>query len=140
MSSSDNERIYVAFEEGPMSHAFYLFRSRRPWAGSEYCVVNEQISPFVEAGSGVHLGQSEREVLALLGQPSLIDEDRLVFNRGTQERTPADQLQEIRKQMRSLTDQQVGELFGSFNHTVFMEARFLDRKLSYLAVAEMTQF
>jgi hypothetical protein len=140
MSPDENERVYVAFEEGPMSHAFYLFKSRRPWAGAEYCMATKEISPGVEAASGVHLGQSQREVLEILGQPSLIDEDRLVFNRGTQEHTPEDQLQQFRKQMPGLNEQQVRELFGSFNRTVFMEARFLDRKLSYLAVAETTQF
>jgi hypothetical protein len=140
MSTDENERVYVTFEEGPVSHAFYLFRSRKPWAGAEYCVATREISPDLEAGSGVHLGQSQREVLAILGPPSLIDEDRLVFNRGTLEHTPADQLQEFHQRMPGLTEQQVKELFGTFNRTVFMEARFLDRKLSYLAVAEMSQF
>jgi hypothetical protein len=140
MSTDENERVYVTFEEGPVSHAFYLFRSRKPWAGAEYCVATKEISPGLEADSGVHLGQSQREVLAILGPPSLIDEDRLVFNRGTLEHTPADQLQEFQRRMPGLTEQQVKELFGTFNRTVFMEARFLDRKLSYLAVAEMSQF
>jgi len=140
MSPEENDRVYVAFEEGPISHALYLFRSRRPWAGSEHCAATKEVSATLATGSGVHLGLSRREVLAILGQPSLVEEDRVVYNRGTLERTPADQLQQIRKQLPGLSAQQAEELYGSFNHTVYMEARFLDRKLSYLAVAEMSQF
>jgi hypothetical protein len=140
MSSDENERVYVAFEEGPVSHALYLFKSRRPWAGSEYCMAVKEVSAALETGSGVHLGMTRREVLEILGPPSLLEEDRVVFHRGTQEHTPADQLQQIRKQLPGLSEQQAEALYGSFNHTVYMEARFLDRRLSYLAVAEMTQF
>lgn len=113
-SATGERKVYLIFEQGEVDSAFYLFSGGPDWQQSDLCRKSALISGRLKTGSGLTLGQTPAQVEAILGKPTSVHRDTLIYY-GEAERKTAD-----------------GS--GSYDLTTYIEARFSDGKLHYLGV------
>lgn len=70
VSGSGKDKVYLIFETGEVNYTFYLFRDGEPWSGMDRCVASRLVSSQISTASGLHPGQTEPEVTAILGKPN----------------------------------------------------------------------
>lgn len=106
--------VYLIFEEGEVDFAFYLFSDGPNWKGSELCAKSSLISSKLRTDSGLALGQTRSQVEAILGKPTAIRPNELIYLDSV-EIKPADH-------------------GASYNLWAQIEARFSKGRLTYLGV------
>ncbi len=95
------------------------------------------VSGSLSTASGLRLGLSRDEVKTVLGSPDATVSDKLVYSRHIRKRSTPVQFAEQRKEYPDkLSDQQAHEKFDFYSVEIYIEARFTDSKLSYLAVSK----
>lgn len=114
VSLGNSPKAYLIFEEGEVDDAFYLFSSGPDWHGSKFCAKSSLISSQLKTDSGLALGQTRSQVEAILGKPTAIRPDELVYLDSV-EIKPADH-------------------GTSYNLWAQVEARFSKGRLTYLGV------
>jgi hypothetical protein len=137
-----SQDIYLIFErdgEG-FGSSFYLFKGGSPWNGIDLCVGSQLVSPHSHTGSGLRLGQSEAQVRSILGKPSTDSPGRLVYVYEVKRKTSAQKLEELRRANPSLQDQEFHSSFDFYYADAYLEARFVDSTLTYLAVTRSETF
>jgi len=138
-SSADNPHsVHLIFEaagEGD-TYSFYLFEDGPPWKGSDLCVASPRISSGLQTGSGLHLGQTIPQVRSILGEPSTVLRDRLVYVYEVKRRSTAKDLARARQAYPNISDKDLHESFDFYYFNSYIEARFVDGKLTYLAVTK----
>ena len=70
VSAGDGEKLYLVFEQGEVESAFYLFNRGPDWSGSDQCAPSKLITKSVFSSSGLRLGLTPEQVVAILGRPS----------------------------------------------------------------------
>lgn len=108
--------VHLIFEQGEVNWAFYLFSDGPNWKGSNLCAKSALISPHLETGSGLALGQTRSKVEAILGIPTAIRSNKLIYSTEALIK-PADH-----------TD--------SYYLGVYIEAQFSNGRLTYLGVSK----
>jgi hypothetical protein len=66
-SIGDSNKVYLVFEDGEVTFAFYLFAGGPPWNGSDLCVKSPLVSRATRTDSGLHLGMTTADVKKILG-------------------------------------------------------------------------
>jgi hypothetical protein len=112
VSSGGAEKVHLIFEKGDIIDSFYLFSGGPDWTGSDRCVISNLISESLGTASGIHLGQSRKEVETMLGRPSATYDKRTLY---------------------SFEGEQTREALV-WTIDARIDARFEDSKLTYLAV------
>jgi hypothetical protein len=138
-SSTDNSHeVHLIFEESGEgdSYSFYLFEGGPHWNGSDLCMVSPRVSLGLQTGSGLHLGQTISQVRSILGRPSTDLRDKLVYVYEVKRRTKTSDLEKMRRADPKLSDKDLHESFDFTYFIAYIEARFVDSKLSYLAVTK----
>lgn len=134
-TSADNPgRVHLIFEFGEVESVFYLFTGGADWKGSELCAKSKQVSMNAKTASGLRLGLTKSQVESILGKADWDQGNRLVYSREVRRKTTAKELQHFRNP-ESLSDQELHETFDFYTVDVYIEARFFDSKLIYLAVS-----
>lgn len=113
VSVASSSPVHLVFEEGEVDYAFYLFSGGPDWQRSNLCARSSLISLSLKTGSGLALGQTRSQVEAILGKPTTVWKNRLIYF-GVVHVKPKN-----------------GE---SYDLTSYIEARFSDGKLNYLGV------
>jgi hypothetical protein len=80
ISSGSAEKVHLIFEHSETIYSFYLFSGGNEWTGSDRCVSSHLISGSLGTASGMHLGQSRKEIETMLGQPSATYDNRLLYS------------------------------------------------------------
>ena len=132
---SGSNRSYLVFEKGEITTSFYLLSSASKWNGSTHCAKSNLITNDLHTRSGLRLGQSISEVAAILGKPNLANEDRLFYSRVVQKRTSPESLKAFRRQYPEMPEKDFHDNYDYYSLSVYIEAGFIDSKLSYLAVS-----
>jgi hypothetical protein len=135
-SSSRDEKTRLVFEEGEVRFAFYLFLDGPTWHGSEYCVTSNRISSNPSTGSGLRLGQTRDEVIAILGKPTRQTEDEIVYAFSVRKTTSSKDLAETRRQHPEMTEKELEGNYGFYYLRADIRAKFTGTKLTYLAVSK----
>jgi hypothetical protein len=141
-SLEQSQDVHLVFEEDGegFGYSFYLFEGGSPWNGIDLCVRSALVSTNLHTGSRLHLGQSESEVRSILGEPSTTEPDKFKYVYETKRKTSAEKLAGMRRAYPNLQDK---ELHGSFDfyyaHT-YVETRFINFKLAYLAITKSETF
>jgi len=134
--SEGPERVHLIFEFGEVDSIFYLFINGSDWQGSALCVKSKQVSMNLTTGSGLKLGLTRSQVETTLGKPDFSDDDRLVYFREIGKRTTPEEFERMRKEYpEKLSDKAAHEMFDSYTLQTYVEARFSESRLSYLAIS-----
>lgn len=107
-SSPGKPPSYLVFESAEVSEGFYLFTSKKDWKGRKRCASASSAQDW-KTDSGLRLGLTEAQVQAILGKPDDAHDNRLLYFRQFKQNTS--------------------------DVTLYIEARFADSRLNYLAVS-----
>ncbi len=135
VSNGENPNTYLIFETGEVNYAFYLFQGK-PWKGSDNCQQTDLVSSKLSTGSGVHLGQSPADAMAILGKPSRQRADGLVYLLSARMKNTPANLQKIRKQHPEMSEKEINDNFGVYDLTATVVLKFTDSKLTYIAISK----
>lgn len=135
-SLQDHEnRIHLVFESGEVSDWFYLFAGGPDWKGSDVCARSNLVTKNLSVASGLRLGQTPAEVKAILGKPSAVLGNKIIYSFEVEKKTSAGDLDKLRHQNPSLSEEELHRNYDSYSLGVYIEARFAQSKLNYLAVS-----
>jgi len=137
VSAGDHpQRIHLVLETGEVSDWFYLFSGGPDWKGSELCVKSNLVTENSSVASGLHLGQTPAEVKAILGKPSAVIGNKIIYSFGVQKKTSPSDFAKLRQQNPKLSEEELRRDYELYSLGVYIEARFTQSKLSYLAVSK----
>jgi len=128
--------VRLVFEHGESNESFYLFSEAQPWNGQALCAGSTQLTPSLRTKSGLGLGISPTKVEQILGKPDFSGPNRLIYYRDIEKQTPTDKLSQLRTEHSDLPDKEFHENYDSYDLELYIEARFTDGKLTYLAVSK----
>lgn len=114
VSVGTSPSVHLIFEQGEVDNVFYLFSDGPNWKGSKLCAKSALVSSRLKTGSGLALGQTRAQVEAVLGKPTVIRPDKLIYFDSVFI-TPSDH-----------TD--------SYYLNAYIEAHFSNGRLTYLGV------
>lgn len=126
----------LVFEHGESNESFYLFTGGQPWNGQALCAGSTQLTSALHTKSGLGLGISPTEVEQILGKPDFSSPNRFVYYRDIEKHTPDDKLAQLRTEHSDLADKDFHDNYDSYDLELYIEARFTDGKLTYLAVSK----
>jgi hypothetical protein len=135
VSAQGEKNTYLIFESGEVDYGFYLFKSSKPWRGVEQCVPSALVSSDLATGSGVRLGQSQADVISILGAPSAQRKNELVYLLHQQVTLSAEQLKKIQAAHPELSEKELQESYGVYDWGAGIVLRFQDSKLIYLSIS-----
>ena len=137
VSAEESEKVYMVYEQGEFDFSFYLFADGADWSGSHLCASSKLVSRRSSTASGLHLGQSPDEVVAILGKPSSTRKNEIMYSFAVTKKSSPDDLKSLQKQHPELTLKEVQEHYGEYDLAEGIHARFVDSKLIYLAVSRV---
>ncbi len=135
VSLGAGKKIYLIFERGEVNYSFYLFSGGKPWNGRELCAASEQVGLQTSTVSGLRLGLTQKQVIAILGRPSLQRKDRLVYSLHATKKLTEEELKLVRKNHPEISDEELHRNFESYDWSVGLDFKFEDSKLTFLAVS-----
>jgi hypothetical protein len=99
---------FLVFESAEVSEGFYLFSSKKDWHGRKRCTDTSSTQAW-KTDSGLRLGLSPAQVQTILGKPDDAHDNRVLYLRQFKQ--------------------------NNLDVTLYIEARFADSRLNYLAVS-----
>jgi hypothetical protein len=135
-AAAQNPSVRLVFEHGETNDAFYLFVEGQPWNGQALCAESAQVTPALRTRSGLGLGLSPTEVEQILGKPDFSRPNRFIYYRDIEKHTPEDKLAQLRSEHSDLADKEFHDSYDSYDLELYIETRFTDGKLTYLAVSK----
>ena len=134
--SPGDRQVHLIFEQGEVDFTFYLFADGPVWEGGDRCVTSKEISRSLATASGLHLGQTRSQVIAILGKPTKEREKELIYSFSVQKKTSAEDLKQARQNNPDLSEKDLQKNYGSYDLNAGICARFEHSKLTYLAVSK----
>lgn len=134
--SGQSPSVRLVFEHGESNASFYLFAEGEPWNGQALCADSAQVTAALRTKSGLGLGISPTEVEQVLGKPDFSSPNRFVYYRDIEKHTPEDKLAQLRTEHSDLPDNEFHDSYDSYDLELYIEVRFTDGKVTYLAVSK----
>jgi hypothetical protein len=136
-SPGTHEKVHLIFEQGEVGYAFYLFAGGPAWEGADRCMASNAVSQSLATGSGLHLGMTPAQVIAILGKPTKARDNELVYSFLIRKKTNPQDLKEARERNPAMSEKDFQANYGYYDLGTGVVARFLDSKLTYLAVSKV---
>jgi hypothetical protein len=130
-------KVYLIFEGDEVGYTFYLFANGPAWEGADRCVASKAISRSLATASGLHLGQTPAQVTAILGKPTKRRENELIYSFSVRKKTSQQDLKEAKERNPEMSDKDFQETYGYYDLGAGVDAKFVDSKLTYLAVSKV---
>jgi hypothetical protein len=134
--SPGDKQVHLIFEQGEVEFTFYLFADGLVWEGSDRCATSKEISRSLATASGLHLGQTPTQVIAVLGKPTKERENEFIYSFSVRKKTSAEDLKQARQHNPDLSEKDFQENYGFYDLNAGICARFEHSKLTYLAVSK----
>ena len=134
-AAAQNPAVRLVFEHGETNEAFYLFTEGQPWNGQALCAESAQVAPALRTRSGLGLGLPPTEVEQVLGKPDFSSPNRFIYYRDIEKQTRNDKLAQLRTEHSDLADKEFHDSYDSYDLELYIEVRFTDGKVSYIAVS-----
>jgi hypothetical protein len=138
--SGGKPAVRLIFEQSDLNLDFYLFEEGQSWNGQALCAESSQVTSALRTKSGLSLGMSQADVLQILGKPDISSAIKLVYQREIEKHTPENKLADLRTEHSEMSDKEFQENYGSYQVDLYIEARFTDGKLTYLAVSKAENY
>jgi hypothetical protein len=135
-SPGRQSKTYLIFEKGEVNDAFYLLNVGPDWKGSELCTESNLVTANLSTASGLHLGQTSAQVRAILGKPSVVADDKIIYSLGVEKKTSAADFENLKQRNPQLSQGELHRDYESYTLGVYIETRFLSGKLVYLAISK----
>jgi hypothetical protein len=129
-------KTYLIFEKGEVNDAFYLFSIGPDWKGSELCTESNLVTTNLSTASGLQFGQTSAQVRAILGKPSFVADDKVIYSLGVETKTSAADFENLKQRNPQLSGEELHRNYDFYTLGVYIEARFADGKLVYLAISK----
>jgi hypothetical protein len=136
-SAGPTPNVYLIFEKAEIGFTFYLFTGGQTWEGADQCVESKAISNSLATPSGVHLGMTPSQLIAILGKPTRREAGRLVYSFLTRRKTSPEDLKEARQRNPDMSEKDFHANYDYYDLGTGVEARFTSSKLSYLAISKV---
>lgn len=133
-SAKDEPKIHLVFERGEVSDAFYLFVDGPDWKDSNLCVKSNLVTEDLSLASGLRLGQTPAKVKAILGTPSAVVRNKIVYSYEVEKKTADKDFEKLKQEYPALSDEDLHRDYEFYSLGVYIEARFSQSRLNYLAV------
>ena len=140
VSSDETSKAYLIFETGEVNDAFYLFRGGTPWNGKDECSATKVVSSGLSTASGLHLGLTPSQVIAILGRPTNRRKGELGYAVHTRKKTPAAELNEWRKQQPQMSDKEFKVNYEFYDLSVGIVLKFVNSKLTYISISKLATY
>lgn len=137
VSAATQAKVYLIFEKAEIGSTFYLFTGGPAWEGADRCAESKAISNRLATTSGVHLGMSPSQLVAILGKPTKRHEGQLVYSFLTRKKTSPEDLKEARERNPDMDEKDFHANYDYYDLGTGVEARFTNSKLTYLAVSKV---
>jgi hypothetical protein len=131
VSTGEQPPTHLIFEAGEVDLTLYLFRGGPGWKGDDVCVKSELVNSKLATASGIHLGQSRSEVIAVLGKPSLRTDNSLYYSLMTNQKNPANSIEAARKMHPEMSEAELQQNYGSYTLGQGLMAKFDEQGLAY---------
>lgn len=136
VSAQGSEKVYLIFERGEVDFNFYLFTGGPSWHGFDFCVSSSLVSRSTSTASGLHLGLTPSQAIAILGQPSYRRPNELIYSLHMRKKLSPELRKALRRQHPELSDQEFTEEFGEYDLGVGADLRFVSSRLTYLTIGK----
>lgn len=134
VSTQPGEKVYLIFEQGEVDYSFYLFTGGPSWDGSDWCVHSGLVSHRLATESGLRLGLTPSQAIAILGRPSSRRANELLYSFSLRKKNSPTELRRLRQQHPELSDKDFEEDYGGYDLWVSVRLEFVGSKLSYLGI------
>jgi len=138
VDKGDSTRLY--FHEGEVDSWFVLSSEAPPAERADVCRPSRSVARGISTASGLHLGQTEEEVIALLGLPTRRSHnaktgaESLVYDYEIEKKASTHQLENARRENPSMGEQELLRNYGSFEQLELVKAEFAGDALAQLQV------
>lgn len=135
-SVSDTDNVHLVFERGEVLDSFYLFVDGPGWKSSDKCARSSFIARDLSIASGIKLGQTPSRLTAILGKPNAVEGNTYTWAFEVQKKNSPKDLERVRKQHPELSDEDFHRNYDFYDLSAYIEARFSEAKLIYLALSK----
>lgn len=136
VSPGAQSKVHLVLEQGEVEYGFYLFSGGPTWEGEDRCVISKSISMHLGTASGLRLGQTPAQVIAILGKPTQKRNGELVYSFSVRKKRSPEYLKEAREHNPDMSEKDFQEMYGSYSLNAGIRAKFVKAKLTYLAVSK----
>ncbi len=136
VSSQGSEKVYLIFEIGEVDFNFYLFTGGPSWHGIDFCVPSSMVSRSTSTASGLHLGITPAQAIAILGQPTSRSPNELSYTLHKRKKLSPEDLKTLRQQHPELNDREVAEKYGEYDLGAGADLKFVNSRLTYLTIGK----
>jgi|SRR5579871_3277350 len=140
VSKPDEGNVHLVFARGEIDQRFTLFVGGPDWDTSTKCVATELISRNVTTASGIHLGQTPAQVVAILGRPNKQTKDMLIYVFALRKRTDPAKLRKGLKANTQMSDADFHANYDFYDWNASFVARFVDSRLVYFSAATQESY
>jgi hypothetical protein len=134
VSTEDGPKVHLIFEQGEVDYTYYLFADGPDWQGSEHCVSTSLVSRSLATASGVRLGETPAQVIAILGRPSFRGNNELLYSLDVRKKRTPEELKRLREGNPGL-DEADSHNYDSYDSGANFIARFVHSKLTYFTAS-----
>ena len=135
MSSDSGKRVYLIFEQGEILSSFYLFSEGKAWKGQDLCAASEQVNWKTSTASGLRLGLTQDQVIAILGEASVRRKDQLLYSLHLTKKYTEEDLKTVRKNIPNISEDELHRSYEDYDWSADLDFKFEDSKLTFLAVS-----
>jgi hypothetical protein len=136
-SSGAQDRVHLIFEQGEVGYTLYVFADGPTWEGADRCFVSKAISRSLATASGLRLGMTPAQVIAILGKPTKWRENQLIYSFLVRKKTSPKDLKEARERNPDMSEKDFQANHGYYDLGTGVVAKFVNSRLTYLAVSKV---
>jgi hypothetical protein len=134
--SEQNPDTHLIFEKGELNVVLYMIAGGKQWDGDALCAKSAAVTASTSTASGLRLGMTDGELEGILGKPDLSTNDKLIYFRELKKKTSPSELVKLRSEHSEMSENEFQETYDSYYLDIYIEARFISSKLTYLAVSK----
>ncbi len=135
VSSDGGKRVYLIFEQGEILSSFYLFSDGKAWMGQDLCGASDQVNTKTSTASGLRLGLTQDQVIAILGKPSLRRKGQLLYSLHVTKKYTEKDLKTVRKNNPNISEEELHRNYEYYDWSAGLDFKFEESKLTFLAVS-----
>lgn len=139
VDKNDTTRLY--FHRGEVSPWFVLSSTTPASERNDVCRSSSKITRDISTVSGLHLGQTQEQVISILGLPTRRSHDPatardvMAYEYETRRRASADKIARAREQNPNMSEEALFRSFGFYDLEELIEVKFSSRILTELKVS-----
>lgn len=140
VSARASSPVYLVLEADEVGSTFYLFLKGADWNGSRYCSASTLINERLGTSSGLRIGITRGQIQAILGKPTTARGDRIAYIRSVRVKSAPAQLKKMRAEYPQMSEADLQSNYAYYDENTYIEARFKNSRLIYLAISESETF